>query len=337
MGQGFSRVAMLRTPQHLTLKIFFLNSWNHAILVIIWYMHPKCIGFDPYLLGGWGWKSNLPSFLVMCRRGWLPCDCCHHRPWLPTILCKEWMPVAFNAIYAIWVGGFLSYFLHNWDSFFNSTDITLQSSVSAVRWSESPVCIHINTNINWSWSSNTLATWCEKLTLWKRPWCWERLKAEGEGDDRGWDGWMASPTRWAWVWHEFEHALGVIDGQGGLACSRPWGHKESDTTELLNYLCQTELSETINWFALTKSVCHTGFGFPGSNVEYPGVIPGSGRSPGGGNGNPLQYSCLENPMGRGTWRVTVDGIAKSRIWLKRLNTQGKYLETLHPIYSNLCF
>ena len=34
----------------------------------------------------------------------------------------------------------------------------------------------------------------------KRPWCWERLKAEGEGDDRGWDGWMASRTRWTWVW-----------------------------------------------------------------------------------------------------------------------------------------
>ena len=46
----------------------------------------------------------------------------------------------------------------------------------------------------------TLATWCEKLTHWKRPWCWERLKAGGEGDDRGWDGWMASPTQWTWVW-----------------------------------------------------------------------------------------------------------------------------------------
>ena len=39
-----------------------------------------------------------------------------------------------------------------------------------------------------------------KLTHWKRPWCWERLKAGGEGDDRGWDGWMASPTWWTWVW-----------------------------------------------------------------------------------------------------------------------------------------
>ena len=52
----------------------------------------------------------------------------------------------------------------------------------------------------WSWNSNTLATWCEELTQWKRPWSWERLRAGGEGDDRGWNGWMASPTQWTWVW-----------------------------------------------------------------------------------------------------------------------------------------
>ena len=52
----------------------------------------------------------------------------------------------------------------------------------------------------WSWSSNILATWCEELTHWKRPWCWERLKVGGERDNRGWDGWMASLTRWTWVW-----------------------------------------------------------------------------------------------------------------------------------------
>ena len=52
----------------------------------------------------------------------------------------------------------------------------------------------------WSWNSSTLATWCKELTHWKGPWCWERLKAGGEGDDRGWDGWMASPTWWTWVW-----------------------------------------------------------------------------------------------------------------------------------------
>ena len=49
---------------------------------------------------------------------------------------------------------------------------------------------------DWYWSSNTLATWCEELTHWKRPWCGERLKAGGEGDDRRWDGWMASLTQW---------------------------------------------------------------------------------------------------------------------------------------------
>ena len=50
-----------------------------------------------------------------------------------------------------------------------------------------------------SWNSNTLATWCEELTHLKRPWCWERLKAGEEGEDRGWDGWMASSTQWTWV------------------------------------------------------------------------------------------------------------------------------------------
>ena len=45
-----------------------------------------------------------------------------------------------------------------------------------------------------------LATWWEELTHLKRPWCWERLKAGGEKDDREWDGWMASLTPWTWVW-----------------------------------------------------------------------------------------------------------------------------------------
>ena len=50
------------------------------------------------------------------------------------------------------------------------------------------------------WSSNTLAPWLEELTHYKRPCCWKRMKAGGEGDDRGWDGWMASLTQWTRVW-----------------------------------------------------------------------------------------------------------------------------------------
>ena len=54
----------------------------------------------------------------------------------------------------------------------------------------------------------------------------------------------------------------------------------------------------------------------------PGLIPGSGRSPGGGHGNPLQYPCLENPMDRGAWQATVHGVAKSQTRLKRLSTHA---------------
>ena len=83
----------------------------------------------------------------------------------------------------------------------------------------------------WSWNSNTLATWCKELTDWKRPRFWERLKAGEEGDKRGWNGWMASPTWWTWVW--------VNSGNwwwtGKPVCCSPWGHKKSDTTERLNW------------------------------------------------------------------------------------------------------
>ena len=71
----------------------------------------------------------------------------------------------------------------------------------------------------------------KNLTHWKRPWCWERVKAGGEVDDRGWDGWMASPTQWTWVWGNSRSC----DGQGDLACCRPWGRKELDMTERLNW------------------------------------------------------------------------------------------------------
>ena len=81
------------------------------------------------------------------------------------------------------------------------------------------------------WNSNTSAIWCEELTHLKRPWCWERFRAGGEGDDRAWDGWMASPTQWTWVWIDSR----VGDGQGSLTCCDLWGRKELDTTERLNW------------------------------------------------------------------------------------------------------
>ena len=81
-------------------------------------------------------------------------------------------------------------------------------------------------------TSNTLATWCKELTHWKRPWCWERLKARGKEDEMvGWHHQLSG--------HGFGWTPGDGDGQGGLVCWDSWGRKELDTTERLNW---TELS-----------------------------------------------------------------------------------------------
>ena len=72
-----------------------------------------------------------------------------------------------------------------------------------------------------------LATWCEALTCLKRPQCRERLKAGGEGDDRGWDGWMASMTQWTWVWvnsrsWQWTRKPGVLQSMGSQGFGHDW-------------------------------------------------------------------------------------------------------------------
>ena len=112
---------------------------------------------------------------------------------------------------------------------------------------------------------------------------------------------------------QFEQAPGVGDGQGGLVCCSPWDGKQSYMTELLNW---TE------WFIVLQ------MGFPGRSVdrEYPrnagdeGSIPGPGRSPGEGNGNPLQYSYLENSMNKGTWQSMESWEPNTTEWLNQIPT-----------------
>ena len=109
--------------------------------------------------------------------------------------------------------------------------------------------------------------------------------------------------------HEFEQALGVGDGQGSPACCSPWGRKELNTTEWLN---STDLWGNCFSRCGTRSWHHPGIslGFPGGSDDKEfacsvgdlGSVPGLGRSPGGGHGNPLQYSCQENPHGQ--WSLT---------------------------------
>ena len=62
---------------------------------------------------------------------------------------------------------------------------------------------------------------------------------------------------------------------------------------------------------------------PSATAGDVGLIPGLGRSPGGGNGNPLQYSCLENPMERGAWRATVRGCCKESETTERLREEAR--------------
>ena len=93
----------------------------------------------------------------------------------------------------------------------------------------------------WSWNSSTLATSCKDLTHWKILWCWEGFGAGGEGDDRGWDGWMASLTRWTWVW--VNSGSWWWTGRPGMG-SHSWGHKSqtrlSDWTELIIFYKKTK-------------------------------------------------------------------------------------------------
>ena len=113
----------------------------------------------------------------------------------------------------------------------------LQGNPTSPSWTKSFLNIHWK---DWCWSqnSNTLAIWCEEL---KRPGCWERLKARGEGDNRGWDGWMASLTQWTWVWVNsgnwwWTRRPGMLQSMGSQRVRQDWA---------------TELDWTIIFFAST--------------------------------------------------------------------------------------
>ena len=121
--------------------------------------------------------------------------------------------------------------------------------------------------------------------IWKDPDAgkdWRQEEKRTTDDEMvGWHHWLYG--------REYEQAPGAGDGQGGLAWCSPCGHKELDTTEWLNWTVVKNLP---------------------ANAEEASLIPGSGRSPGEGNGNPLQYSCLENPMVRGSWGLESMGFQR---------------------------
>ena len=157
----------------------------------------------------------------------------------------------------------------SWESFGLQRDPTNQSrrkSVLTIHWKD--WC--------WSWNSSALATGYEELTHWKRPWCWARLKAGGEGDGRRWDGWMASPTWWTWVWASFRSwwwtgKLGVLQSMGSQ--SQTW---LSDWTELISDAQDISRNQwqdlgEINFFdnvSLTNNYCSW---WDGLVKQFPGM------------------------------------------------------------------
>ena len=120
---------------------------------------------------------------LACWDSW---DCRVGHNWATELNWTEWSCV--NRILRWWLFG-----EDSWESF------GLKGDPTSPFWSRSTLGF-LWKEWCWSWNSNTLATSCKELTHWKRLWCWDGLGAGGEGDDRGWEGWMASPTWRTWVW-----------------------------------------------------------------------------------------------------------------------------------------
>ena len=181
----------------------------------------------------------------------------------------------------------------------------------------------------------------------KKSWCWERLKAGGEGDDRGWDGEMASPTQDMSLsklqdlmdreaWHAAEVAKSRLSDWTELKCDWwslvLWGVKVKVLiTQSCPTLCDTMDCKACQAFLpmeFSRQAYYSVLPFPSpgdlpdSGIElgspalqvFPnssvskesacnagdlGSVPELGRSSGEGNGNPLQHSCLEDPMDKG--------------------------------------
>ena len=104
-----------------------------------------------------------------------------------------------------------------------------------------------------------MQTWCKEMTHWKRSWCWERLKAGGDGDDRGWDGWIASPTQWTWVWassrsYWWTGKTGVLQSMGSQRVRHEWVTKLDWRHECE---AETEWEEPIALHTHTHTHTHT--------------------------------------------------------------------------------
>ena len=185
-------------------------------------------------------------------------------------------------------------------------------------WSFYQRLSHIGNDMHaWeSWSSNTLVIWCEEPTHWKRPRCWEWLREGGEEGNRGWDCWMGSPTWWTWVWANSGRYWrigkpGVLQSMGSQRLRRDlatWTteqQREGGNRKLL-------LRTSIILLFLRAAIIPLGLPLVLKRQETQLSILESRRSLEEGNGNPLQYSCLQNYNDRGAWQATVHRVQRVR-------------------------
>ena len=143
----------------------------------------------------------------------------------------------------------------------------------------------------------------------------ERLRAEGEEGARGWDGWVASPRQWTWIWANSERWWGT--GRSGVAAVHGFAELDDSVTEEQHPSLRASLGLRLpcRLPCRLQTAC---------NLADLGLISELGRFFGEGNGYPLQYSCLENSMDREALQASVHGVAKS--WT-RLSDKHRHTHT----------
>ena len=114
---------------------------------------------------------------------------------------------------------------------------------------------------SWVFTGRTDAE-AETPILWppdERPWCWERLKVRGEGDDRGWDGWMALPTQWRWIWASsgsWSGKPGVLQSMGLQRVGHDWATELSWASVKCNWgIKPNNIDRWQNWEPIVFKVC----------------------------------------------------------------------------------